>query len=45
MSQSYTSRDLPALEELLKVALVRYRFLIETLRLNVEVLLVELDEY
>lgn len=45
MSQSYTSRDLPALEELLQVAPVRYRFLVETLRLNVEVLFVAVDEY
>jgi hypothetical protein len=45
MSQSYTSRDLPALEGLLQVAPVRYRFLIETLRLNVEVLFVAVDEY
>ncbi|VVM76614.1 hypothetical protein PS673_02056 [Pseudomonas fluorescens] len=45
MSQSYTSRDLPALEELLKVAPVRHRFRIEALRLNVEVLLVAVDEY
>jgi len=45
MSQSYTSHDLPALEELLQVAPVRYRFLVETLRINVEVLFVAVDEY
>jgi len=45
MSQSYTSRDLSALEELLKVAPVRQRFRIEALRLNVEVLLIAVDEY
>lgn len=40
MSQSYTSHDLPALEELLQVAPVRYCLFIETLYLDVGTLFV-----
>jgi hypothetical protein len=40
MSQSYTSHDLPALEELLQVAPVPYCFFIEALDLDVGTLFV-----